>query len=160
MIGRPYFKCFLFTFYESLECGCETSTRAGIDGDETVFDGGGRLLFEGFCAAGSAFGARVIAGGCSETMYLNGVCLFCKRPKSTDQERQKVDVYCDNMESPGDKLAGMTGMSIIRNGKVSLRWNGKSVMSLNSCTSEASNLTKFTQNFPVLMTGMRTPLRG
>jgi hypothetical protein len=64
-----YFAWFTLTFYKRLACavgrtgggGGDNSTGAGIDGHETVFGGGGRLLFEDFRAVGSAFGAGVIA---------------------------------------------------------------------------------------------------
>jgi hypothetical protein len=51
----------LFSFYDSLACGFsgadggETSTRADIGGDETVFGSGGLLLLEDFRAVGFAF---------------------------------------------------------------------------------------------------------
>jgi hypothetical protein len=41
--------------------GGDTSTGAGSDGDETVFEGGQLLQFENFCAVRSAFGTGVIA---------------------------------------------------------------------------------------------------
>jgi hypothetical protein len=60
-------KVFIFTFYENLVYGFggtgggDTSTGAGISGDEIVLEGGGLLLFEDFHAVGSVFGVSGIA---------------------------------------------------------------------------------------------------
>jgi hypothetical protein len=65
----------------------------------------------------------------------------------------------ERVEFPGDKMSGVTGMQIIENRKMALRWSWDSVRLLNSCMSKTLNSTKLLRNFPLLMAGIRTPLQ-